>query len=278
MSIRATASSTSTLDAPERDAAAPAASPPRSSSATSPPGEKAYVAVAAVDLGILNLTNFKTPDPDGWYFGQRQLGIEIRDLYGSLIDPTQGAARRAALGRRRRRVARSARRRRPRCWSRCIRASSRSMPTARRPSPSTCPTSTAPCGVMAMAWTDTAVGHASADVIVRDPVVVTLSPPRFLRARRQSRLLVEINNVSRSGRQLQGRARSPAKASPPTRAETDVDLAAGERTALNLGAHRHRDRRPAAEADHHRARRRRAGQGTDARRPRRQRARRPPAS
>ena len=33
------------------------------SSATSQPGEKAYVTVAAVDLGILNLTNFQTPDP-----------------------------------------------------------------------------------------------------------------------------------------------------------------------------------------------------------------------
>ncbi|HZY67330.1 MAG TPA: MG2 domain-containing protein, partial [Devosia sp.] len=54
------------------------------------PGEKAYVAVAAVDLGILNITRFKTPDPDGWYFGQRQLGVEFRDLYGLLIDPTQG--------------------------------------------------------------------------------------------------------------------------------------------------------------------------------------------
>ena len=53
-------------------------------------GQQAYVAVAAVDLGILNLTNFKVPDPDGWYFGQRQLGMEIRDLYGALIDPTQG--------------------------------------------------------------------------------------------------------------------------------------------------------------------------------------------
>ena len=38
------------------------------------PGDKAYVAVAAVDLGILNLTKFQVPDPDGWFFGQRQLG------------------------------------------------------------------------------------------------------------------------------------------------------------------------------------------------------------
>ena len=53
----------------------------------------------AVDLGILNLTNFKVPDPDGWFFGQRQLGVEFRDLYGQLIDPTAGRCRRDPLGR-----------------------------------------------------------------------------------------------------------------------------------------------------------------------------------
>jgi uncharacterized protein YfaS (alpha-2-macroglobulin family) len=50
--------------------------------------------------------------------------------------------------------------------------------------------------LMAMAWTATGLGHAQADVIVRDPVVVTMSPPRFLRLDDTSRLSVEINNVS----------------------------------------------------------------------------------
>ena len=62
-------------------------------------GETAYVAVAAVDLGILNLTGFEAPDPDGWFYGQRQLGVEIRDLYGQLIDPTPRVARRRPFGR-----------------------------------------------------------------------------------------------------------------------------------------------------------------------------------
>src|SRR4029079_18363923 len=53
-------------------------------------GDPAFVTVAAVDLGILNLTNFKPPAPDEWYFGQRKLGVEIRDLYGLLIDRMQG--------------------------------------------------------------------------------------------------------------------------------------------------------------------------------------------
>ena len=54
-------------------------------------GETAYVTVAAVDVGILNLTGFESPDPSAHYFGQRRLGLDIRDVYGRLIDGMNGA-------------------------------------------------------------------------------------------------------------------------------------------------------------------------------------------
>ena len=53
-------------------------------------GDEARVVVAAVDVGILNLTNYKPPAPDEYYLGQRQLSAELRDLYGQLIDGMQG--------------------------------------------------------------------------------------------------------------------------------------------------------------------------------------------
>jgi uncharacterized protein YfaS (alpha-2-macroglobulin family) len=53
-------------------------------------GEEARVVLAAVDVGILNLTNYKPPAPDDYYLGQRRLTAEIRDLYGQLIDGMQG--------------------------------------------------------------------------------------------------------------------------------------------------------------------------------------------
>src|SRR6202012_770534 len=54
------------------------------------PGEEARVVAAAVDVGILNLTNYKVPSPDDYYLGQRALSAQIRDLYGNLIDGMQG--------------------------------------------------------------------------------------------------------------------------------------------------------------------------------------------
>ncbi|MGO8655209.1 hypothetical protein ACC771_05740, partial [Rhizobium ruizarguesonis] len=60
--------------------------------------EDAYVTVAAVDVGILNLTRYEPPNPEDWYFGQRQLGLEIRDLYGRLIDGSLGATGKLRTG------------------------------------------------------------------------------------------------------------------------------------------------------------------------------------
>ena len=45
---------------------------------------------------------------------------------------------------------------------------------------------------MAVAWSKTGVGQADADVLVRDPVVVTASLPRFMAPGDESRLLLEI--------------------------------------------------------------------------------------
>jgi hypothetical protein len=56
------------------------------------PSEDSYVTVAAVDEGILLLTDFQTPDPARYFFGKRRLGVDLRDDYGRLLDPNLGAA------------------------------------------------------------------------------------------------------------------------------------------------------------------------------------------
>jgi uncharacterized protein YfaS (alpha-2-macroglobulin family) len=196
------------------------------------PGDTAYVTVAAVDLGILNLTNFAVPDPDGWFFGQRQLGVEFRDLYGSLIDPTQGTLGAVRSG-----------------------GDGEGLSTG-TPPPTTVlvaqhsgivtvgadgtaevtfdmPDFNGTVRLMAIAWTANAIGHASADVIVRDPVVVNMTPPRFLRLDDTSRLLVEINNISGAAGTYKVELITGDGLSTDAATQT-VDLPTGERTQLNL--------------------------------------------
>ncbi len=45
----------------------------------------AWVSLAAVDEGILALTDYKTPDPRAHYFGGRQLGFDVFDTYGRIL-------------------------------------------------------------------------------------------------------------------------------------------------------------------------------------------------
>jgi uncharacterized protein YfaS (alpha-2-macroglobulin family) len=49
-------------------------------------GQDAFVTLAAVDEGILQLTRYKTPNPADFYFGKRRLGVAMRDDYGRLLD------------------------------------------------------------------------------------------------------------------------------------------------------------------------------------------------
>ena len=159
------------------------------------PGEEAYVTIAAVDVGILNLTNFKAPAPDDWYFGQRKLGMEIRDIYGLLIDRTQGVpgtVRSGGDGGMSRLQAPPPTQKLLAFYSGILKVDDNGKASVTFDVPDFNGT----VRVMVMAWTKTGVGHASQDVFVRDPVVVTASIPRFLARGDTSRLLVEINNVS----------------------------------------------------------------------------------
>ena len=157
-------------------------------------GEAARIVVAAVDAGILNLTNYKPPAPDEYYLGQRRLTAEVRDLYGQLIDGMQG-----------------------------VRGAIRSGGDIGGGELSGSPPSQAPLSlysgivtvaadgtanvsfdipsfagtvrVMAVAWSGDKVGKASGDVIVRDTVVLTATLPRFLRTGDRGAVQLELDNV-----------------------------------------------------------------------------------
>lgn len=155
-------------------------------------GQTGFVTLAAVDLGILNLTGFDSPDPSAHYFGQRRLGVEIRDIYGRLIDGMNGAAGTVRSGGD---AGGSMSRQSP-------------PPTEELVAYFTGPLTVGPDGtaeasfdipdfngtvrLMAIAWSGDGVGQAERDVLVRDPVVLTASVPRFLAPGDRSSMLLEI--------------------------------------------------------------------------------------
>ncbi len=48
--------------------------------------ENARVVVALVDVGILNITRYETPDAEGYLFGARRYNIDVYDNYSEVID------------------------------------------------------------------------------------------------------------------------------------------------------------------------------------------------
>ncbi|MGY9048054.1 MAG: MG2 domain-containing protein, partial [Rhodobacterales bacterium] len=154
-------------------------------------GQEGYVTLAAVDLGILNLTGFKSPDPSAYYFGQRRLGVEMRDLYGRLIDGMNGAMGQIRSGGD---ASAQMRLQSPPPTEKLVAFFSGPVRVVdgRAEVSFDLPEFNGTVRLMAVAWSPTAVGQASADVMVRDPVVVSASLPRFMAPGDTSRLLLEI--------------------------------------------------------------------------------------
>ena len=61
-------------------------------SADGEPAKQAMITLAAVDVGILNITDFETPDPHDFFFGQRRYSVDSRDMYNKLL-PISSAQR-----------------------------------------------------------------------------------------------------------------------------------------------------------------------------------------
>jgi uncharacterized protein YfaS (alpha-2-macroglobulin family) len=157
------------------------------------PGEEARVTVAAVDVGILNLTNYKPPAPDDYYLGQRQLTAEIRDLYGQLIDGMQGV--RGAIrsgGDMGAEITGSPPTQAPLAlYSGIVTVG----PDGSANVSFDIPAFAGTVRVMAVAWSKDKVGKAVGDVVVRDPVVLTATLPRFLRTGDRGAMQLTLDNV-----------------------------------------------------------------------------------
>lgn len=197
------------------------------------PGEDAKIVVAAVDVGILNLTNYKPPAPDDYYLGQRRMTSEIRDLYGQLIDGMQGTRGQLKTG------------------GDSAGAELQGSPPTQKPlalysgivtvaADGTAeisfeiPEFAGTARVMAVAWTATKLGRASTDVTVRDPVVLTATLPRFLLNGDRGTMSFDLDNVEGAPGDYTINVKTSGPVKVTGNPATTVKLAAKQRTSLAL--------------------------------------------
>jgi uncharacterized protein YfaS (alpha-2-macroglobulin family) len=142
-----------------------------------PKGEQAWVSLAAVDEGILQLTQYESPDAAKYLYGKKAFGLEVRDDYARLLNPNLGTA--AIL---------------PQGGDSLGGAGLSVVPTqtvALYQGPVQVkngqtvvsldiPDFQGQLRLMATAWSKSAVGSGEKDLTVRDPVPLTVGLPRFL--------------------------------------------------------------------------------------------------
>ncbi len=62
------------------------------------PAQPVQVLLSAVDVGILNITNFTAPDPFAAFFARKGYSVDQFDVYGQLIEAGKGRLARMLFG------------------------------------------------------------------------------------------------------------------------------------------------------------------------------------
>jgi uncharacterized protein YfaS (alpha-2-macroglobulin family) len=198
------------------------------------------VLLSAVDSGVLNITDYTTPDPWEAFFGQKRYGADIYDIYGQVIE---GQGRLASL----------------RFGGDGDELNRGGKPPvnhvtiiAQQAQPVVLDENgegiiTMPIGdfngelrVMAQAWTAEDFGSAESKVIVAAPVVAELNMPRFMASGDSARLTLDVTNLTDQPQtlnvqiatggliQLKSAQPAPLKLEPGVRSTLFVPVSAGE--------------------------------------------------
>jgi alpha-2-macroglobulin len=152
--------------------------------------------IAAVDEGILALTRYKSPKPEQHYLARRQLGVDVRDLYGQLITPAAGALGNlreggdAAMENASGVTTRSSKT--VALWTTQVTLDGSGKGSVTLDLPDFA----GRLRLMAVAYTEAQVGSGEANLIVRDPVVAELTLPRFMAPGDGAQAMLTVHNVS----------------------------------------------------------------------------------
>lgn len=163
--------------------------------------EPVQVTLAAVDVGVLNISKFQSPDPFAVFFAQRAYSVNARDSYADLISADKGVMAQLKFG-----------------GDEDTTNNGAADPDVEIVSLFTGVVTTDKEGkaqlrldipnfngrlrLMAVAFSADRFGAADQDLQVASPVIAQLSKPRFLRAGDESALALDLTNLSDSDQQL----------------------------------------------------------------------------
>ncbi|MBP9804074.1 MAG: alpha-2-macroglobulin family protein [Candidatus Accumulibacter sp.] len=164
-------------------------------------GEKALVTLSAVDVGILNITRFASPDPFGFFFAKLRYGADLYDVYGRLIEKMDGQKGKLKFGGD---AAPKPTRSLPKklrlvdLFSGPVLLDAKGEAEISLPVPDF----NGSLRLMAVAASGERFGMQEAEVTVAAPLVVELATPRFLSVGDSAVLALEVQNLAGSTQEV----------------------------------------------------------------------------
>ncbi|MBR7627901.1 alpha-2-macroglobulin family protein [Aeromonas popoffii] len=164
--------------------------------ATSTPNSQGRVVLAAVDRGVLNISDYQPLDPFEIFFGRKRFAQDLFDNYGQVIPPQDGKLARLNYGGDRAPLkkggALESRVEVAALWSGEVTFDEQGKAVI----PLDLPNFNGELALMALAWNEQQVGEAERAVKVVAPLVAEIGWPRFGARGDETRALVQLRNMS----------------------------------------------------------------------------------
>ncbi len=164
--------------------------------ATSTPNSQGRVVLAAVDRGVLNISDYRPLDPFEIFFGRKRFAQDLFDNYGQVIPPQDGKLARLNYGgdapALKKGGALESRVEIAALWSGEVSFDEQGKALI----PLELPNFNGELALMALAWNEQQVGQAERAVKVVAPLVAEIGWPRFGARGDMTRALVQLRNMS----------------------------------------------------------------------------------
>ncbi|QLG91140.1 alpha-2-macroglobulin family protein [Pseudomonas yamanorum] len=196
--------------------------------------KQVHVLLAAVDVGILNITEYPTPDPYSSLFGRKAYGVDQFDIYGQLIEAGQGRLASLAFGGD---AALAKGGKRPDTSVTIVALQSAPVTLNEKGEGEVSvniPDFNGELRLMAQAWTDDRYGMAEGKTVIAAPLIAELSAPRFLAGGDQTRLALDLSNLSGKAQKLDVQLTAEGQLTLLGEPSQSVQLTQGQRTTLQI--------------------------------------------
>jgi uncharacterized protein YfaS (alpha-2-macroglobulin family) len=192
------------------------------------------VLVSAVDVGILNITRYATPDPFASLFGRKEYGVDQLDVYGQLIEA--GRNRLASLAFGGDALAKGGKRPDTSVTIVALQSAPVTLNAQGEGEVSVdIPDFNGELRIMAQAWSADHYGMAEARTVVAAPIIAELSAPRFLAGGDQTTVALDLSNLSGTAQKLTVMASAEGQLSLANgELSQSVQLDQGQRTTLRI--------------------------------------------